>query len=133
MAVNCSIDRRCGSDLVLLWLWCRLAAAVPVRPQAWELHMPQKKKKKKILGGPPLTAPSNPLPMSSASLSPLQASAGPFLSLVPQLCPERMSSLCPKSPPALERSTDSRATLQACRVGHSWAGPRNLRSNKSSR
>ena len=26
-----------GSDLILLWLWHRLAAAVPIRPVAWEL------------------------------------------------------------------------------------------------
>ena len=24
-------------DLVLLWLWCRLAAVAPIRPLAWEL------------------------------------------------------------------------------------------------
>ena len=24
-------------DLVLLWLWCRLAAVVPIQPLAWEL------------------------------------------------------------------------------------------------
>ena len=28
---------RCGSGLVLLWLWCRLAATAPVQPLAWEL------------------------------------------------------------------------------------------------
>ena len=28
---------RCGSDLALLWLWYRLAAAAPIRPLAWEL------------------------------------------------------------------------------------------------
>ena len=26
-----------GSDPMLLWLWCRLAAAVPSQPLAWEL------------------------------------------------------------------------------------------------
>ena len=26
-----------GSDLALLWLWCRLAAAAPILPLAWEL------------------------------------------------------------------------------------------------
>jgi len=25
-----------GSDLVLLWLWCRPAATAPIRPLAWE-------------------------------------------------------------------------------------------------
>ncbi|MFX3960292.1 hypothetical protein ACJBX5_10520, partial [Streptococcus suis] len=27
---------RCGSDLALLWLWHRLAAAAPTGPLAWE-------------------------------------------------------------------------------------------------
>ena len=26
----------CGLDMVLLWLWHRIAAAVPIRPLAWE-------------------------------------------------------------------------------------------------
>ncbi|WP_348248997.1 hypothetical protein, partial [Salmonella enterica] len=28
--------RRHGLNLVLLWLWCRPAAAAPIRPLAWE-------------------------------------------------------------------------------------------------
>ena len=28
---------RCGLDPALLWLWCRLAAAAPISPLAWEL------------------------------------------------------------------------------------------------
>ena len=31
------VGHRRGSDLVLLWLWCRLVAAAPIRPLAWEL------------------------------------------------------------------------------------------------
>ena len=33
------IGHRCGSDpmLLLLWLWCRSAAAAPIRPLDWEL------------------------------------------------------------------------------------------------
>ena len=27
IAVSCGVGRRCGSDLALLWLWCRLTAA----------------------------------------------------------------------------------------------------------
>ena len=46
-------DVRRSSDLVLLWLWCRLAATAPTRPLAWEppyasseaLKRPKKKKK----------------------------------------------------------------------------------------
>ena len=29
--------QECGLDLALLWLWWRLAAAVPIQPLAWEL------------------------------------------------------------------------------------------------
>ena len=36
MAVSCSVGRRCGLDLVWLWLWCRLAAAAQIQPLAWE-------------------------------------------------------------------------------------------------
>ena len=31
------VGHRCGSDPVLLWLWCRPAAAAPIGPLAWEL------------------------------------------------------------------------------------------------
>ena len=30
------IGHRGGSDLALLWLWCRPAAVAPIRPLAWE-------------------------------------------------------------------------------------------------
>ena len=29
VAVSCGVDQRRGLDLVLLWVWCRLAAAAP--------------------------------------------------------------------------------------------------------
>ena len=55
--MSCGVGRRCGSDLVLLWLWCRPAAAAPTSPLAWELPhtagaalTSQKKKKKRMLG-----------------------------------------------------------------------------------
>ena len=31
------MGHRHGSGLELLWLWCRLAAAAPIQPLAWEL------------------------------------------------------------------------------------------------
>ena len=34
--MSCGVDRRCGSDLALLWLWCRPVASAPIRPQAWK-------------------------------------------------------------------------------------------------
>ena len=37
LTVSCGIGHRCRLDLVLLWLWCRPAAAAPIRPLAWEL------------------------------------------------------------------------------------------------
>ena len=34
--MSCGVGRRCGLDLVLLWLWYRMAATAPIRPLAWE-------------------------------------------------------------------------------------------------
>ena len=34
--MSCGVGRRCGLDLVLLWLWCRPAATVLIGPLAWE-------------------------------------------------------------------------------------------------
>ena len=34
--MSCGVDYRCGPDLMLLWLWRRLAAAAPFQPLAWE-------------------------------------------------------------------------------------------------
>ena len=53
IALSCGIGRRRGSDLVLLWLWRRLAAAALIEPLAWQLPsatsvaLESKKKKKK--------------------------------------------------------------------------------------
>jgi len=43
------IGHRCGSDLVLLWPWCRPAATAPIRPLAWESHGCGPKKTNKII------------------------------------------------------------------------------------
>ena len=37
VAVSCGVGCRCGSDPMLLWLWCRQAAAALIWPLAWEL------------------------------------------------------------------------------------------------
>ena len=34
--MSCGVGQRQGSDLALLWLWCRLAAVALMRPLAWE-------------------------------------------------------------------------------------------------
>ena len=34
--MSCGVGYRHGSDLALLWLWCRLAAIALIRPLAWE-------------------------------------------------------------------------------------------------
>jgi len=34
--VSCGVGCRLGSNLVLLWLWCRLAATAPLGPLVWE-------------------------------------------------------------------------------------------------
>ena len=48
--MSCGVGHRCGSDLALLWLWRRLAAAAPIHPLAWEIpyaaSLAQKAKKK---------------------------------------------------------------------------------------
>ena len=56
-AMSCGVGHRCGSELVLLWQWCRLAAEAPIQPRAWELPSvagvtlkKKKKKKKKYYG-----------------------------------------------------------------------------------
>ena len=30
------VGRRHGSDLAVLWVWCKPAATAPIRPLAWE-------------------------------------------------------------------------------------------------
>ena len=35
-AASFGVGCRCSSDLSLLWLWHRLAAAAPIQPLAWE-------------------------------------------------------------------------------------------------
>ena len=42
--MSCGVDIRHSLDPVLLWLWCRLAAAALVQPLAWELPGPKKQK-----------------------------------------------------------------------------------------
>ena len=37
VALSYGVSHRLCSDLVLLWLWYRAAAAAPVQPLAWEL------------------------------------------------------------------------------------------------
>ena len=34
--MSCGIGHRRGSDLALLWLWCRPEATAAIRPLAWE-------------------------------------------------------------------------------------------------
>ena len=36
ITVSCGVGRRCGSDPVLLWLWCRTAAVALIQPLVWE-------------------------------------------------------------------------------------------------
>ena len=34
--MSCGVGHSRGSDLALLWLWCRPAATALIRPLAWE-------------------------------------------------------------------------------------------------
>ena len=51
--MSCDAGLKSGLDTVLLWLWCRLAAAAPTQPLAWKLphaigvDLKRRKKKEK--------------------------------------------------------------------------------------
>ena len=52
VASSCSVGGGCGSDLALLWLWCRLSTAAPDLTPSLEISIcrrcsPKKTKKKK--------------------------------------------------------------------------------------
>ena len=53
--MSCGVGHRSGSDPMLLWLWCRLAALAPIQPLPGELPYAMsaalKIKKKKINPG----------------------------------------------------------------------------------
>ena len=34
--MSCGVGHRQGLDLVLMWMWHRLAAVAPIQPLAWE-------------------------------------------------------------------------------------------------
>ena len=34
--MSCGVGRRHGSELALLWLWCRPTDTAPIQPLAWE-------------------------------------------------------------------------------------------------
>ena len=36
--MSCGVSHRCSSDPALVWLWHRVAAAVPIQPLDWELQ-----------------------------------------------------------------------------------------------
>ena len=50
--MSCGVGCRHGSNLMWLWLWCRLAAAALIQPLAWEppyvMSAALKSKEKKI-------------------------------------------------------------------------------------
>ena len=39
IAMSCGVGRRHGSDLALLWLWCRPTAVASIGPLALESHV----------------------------------------------------------------------------------------------
>ena len=41
VAVSSGVSCRRGSDAMLLWLWCRPAAAAAIQPLAWGLPYPE--------------------------------------------------------------------------------------------
>ena len=100
--MSCGVGGRRGSDLVLLWLWRRLAATVPIPPLAWEppyaTGVALKKREREeqgdqLVSRPSVTHPS-PVPKARSSgvlcglaleaiaISP--AEDGPVLALLPE-------------------------------------------------
>ena len=67
VAVSCGVGHRRNSDLMLLWLWCRLVAAVPIGPLAWEppyamnVALKQKQTNKQKVDPPNKKKPDNQL------------------------------------------------------------------------
>ena len=65
--MSCDVDRRCGLDPALLWLWCRPAATTMIGPLAWDspyaavaaLKNKDKRQKKKFLNKYTLTVISS--------------------------------------------------------------------------
>ena len=66
--MSCGVGGRCGSDPMLLWLWCSLAVADLIGPLAWEpphaegvalkrFHPPQVRQKKLANEGSPFKCP----------------------------------------------------------------------------
>ena len=61
--MSCAAGHRCGSDLALLWLWCKPVAEPWIQPLAWEAsyatcaalhthtHTQERKKEKRSIGG----------------------------------------------------------------------------------
>ena len=53
--LSCGVDHRLSSDLALLWLWCRPAAATLIRPLAWEppyatgMALKKQKRREKVI------------------------------------------------------------------------------------
>ena len=75
VAVSCGVGRRRGSDLVLLWLWCRLAAIALIQPVAWEpphamgAALKRQKKKKEPVVEAGAGAPSQEVPGAQSDLN----------------------------------------------------------------
>ena len=54
--MSCGVGDKCGSDPVLLWLWCLPVAVIPFQPLSWEFSYAMggpklEEKKKKALSG----------------------------------------------------------------------------------
>ena len=65
VAMTCGVGHRRGSDLVLLWLWYRPAAAAPIRLLAWKPPYAagaalKRKKKDRLQAIPLVNAPAFP-------------------------------------------------------------------------
>ena len=109
--MSCGVDCRCSSDLVLLWLWCRLAAVAPIWPLVWEppyavgaaLKKKEKKKKESLQYMDSLFQTNS---------HPLRPYVSPSSSPFPIRIPKLSNSDCPQQPPTSPHNHNSDSFLQ---------------------
>ena len=120
--MSCGVGRRHGSDLALLWLWCRPVATALIRPLAWEPPYATiaalKSKKKKKLNSKQITLRAKPIKHleENKGENPQDLGLGRVLKATKARCikkktgklaPSKLKLLCFKSPIKKKRKEKS--------------------------
>ena len=92
--MNCGIGHRCGLDMALLWLWHRPAAAVPIRPLAWEFPYAMGAVQKKKINTRCCESSGNlPMrPQSTCERGGLEPRSSDFKAHAPLLHPQKLNA-----------------------------------------